>query len=45
MNSYNIKSEDPSSTNALNTSIYLEINEIKNVNTKYLFRNLPIKQR
>lgn len=36
MNSYNIKCEDPSSTNALNTSIYLEINEIKNVLQFYI---------
>lgn len=35
MNSYNVKCEDPSSTNALNTSIYVEINEIKNVNNKF----------
>lgn len=46
MNSYNVKCEDPSSTNALNTSIYVEINEIKNVNYKLLlFRNSIINLR
>jgi len=31
INSYNVKCDDPSCTNALNSSIYEEVKEIKNV--------------
>jgi len=46
INSYNVKCDDPSCTNALNSSIYEEVKVIKNV---YLFiikiRNSAISKR
>ena len=46
MNSYNVKCDDPSCTNALNSSIFEELKEIKNVYKFFIrIRSLTISQR